>query len=266
MRVGVLLSVGMHPGSGRQRVSQADLAALRLAQASGEQVIGLHSGELVDVLEDYGAYGLRELRLVSASGQVDAVTGIAQCVAELGLDVLVAGAVGETPLSRGMLPYLVAEALSWRVIPAAVRLEMRERTWRAAARLDGAIERRYPDAGRCVLLARPGDTEETAYAADQRSLLSIRFHPANGRGGAPSGATPSSEAITAARMPQPPWMLPDPGEAAAKRLLFLRGDGLRRQGKVLLAPTPEQACEELFAVLHRNGLRIHERTHQGALK
>lgn len=260
MKAGVLLSIGMHRGSGRRRVSHSDLSALRLAQLSEMPVVGIHAGDFTDVLKDYGAYGLRELVLISGGP-----AGIAQFAAESGIDLLVAGCMGEGSFAQGMFPYLVAQALHWDVIPAVVRLEAADGAWKAAARLDGMTERRYLNAGGCLLVAHGGEVEHMAYAAEQRGRLSIRaWGSRDDTLPEPSDVEPFGGGLNRRRMPQPPWTLPDAAQPARDRLAALRGEGVQARGKVVVAPTPDDACRQLLGVLRQAGFRINAQRNQGA--
>lgn len=259
MKAGVLLSVGMHRGSGRQRVSHADLSALRLAQLSGMPVVGIHAGGFADLLKDYGAYGLRELVLVPGGA-----AGIARFAAESGIDLLIAGCMGEGSFAQGMLPYIVAQALHWDVIPAAVRLEAGDGTWKVAARLDGMTERRYVNVSDCLLVSHGAGAEQMTYAAEQRERLSIRAWDSRddtlrepSHGASPGGG------LDRRRMPQPPWTLPDAAQPARDRLAALRGEGAHSRGKVVIAPTPDDACRQLLGALRQAGFKIDAQRNQG---
>lgn len=260
MKAGVLLSVGVHPGSGRQRVSHADLSALRLAQRSGMPVMGIHAGGFADVLKDYGAYGLRELVLVAGGP-----AGIARFAAESRIDLLVAGCMGEGNFAQGMFPYLVAQALHWDVIPSAVRLESGDGAWKAAARLDGTTERRYVNASCCLLVVHRESAQYMTYAAEQRERLSIRT--LDSREDAlrePSLVTPFCGGSDRRSMPQPAWTLPDAALPARERLAALRGEGVQGTCRVVVAPSPDDACRQLLGALRQAGFRINAQRNQGA--
>lgn len=251
MKAAVLLSAGIHPASGRRRVSHADLSALQLAQGCGSHVVGIHAGARDELMHDYGAYGLAELVFVPDDG----VHGIAGFVIESGIDLLVAGEIGESHGSQGLFPYAIARALSWRVIPEAIRLDIGNGAWKPTSRIDGSTHRLYPDTARSVLIARRRDIGSMVYAAHRRSRLKVRAlqestHPRRDTGPV------ANDTRGLHRMPQPAWTLPDVASDASQRLRMLRGDRGRSSTQLLVDPPPEEAIREMAALFHRHGLNF----------
>lgn len=244
--LGILLSRGLHPTSHRARASHADLAALRIALDTGLPVIGLHVGAFDESLRDYGAYGLRELRLLESLDQ------LAPCVAQAGIGLLLAGSLGEAPGADGLFPYRAAQALGWPLRPELVQLQQADGGWHALSRLGTTLRRRHALTAPAVLLAAPVDTGAMAYAAQQRARLVV--HGSEGHAAPVSRAARGPEAGTP--MPQPAWTRPDPEANAATRLATLRGLRTDAGGRIVTAPTADEAVRHLLGFLRRHGLKV----------
>ncbi|HVR53068.1 MAG TPA: hypothetical protein VMS38_25315 [Pseudorhodoferax sp.] len=265
MKIGVLLSVGQHPASRRARASHADLAALRLALATGLPVVGLHAGAMHEALRDYGAYGLEALQCLDAPSAQDgpACDHLARHVAGLGITCLVAGALGERPEAQGLFPYRVAHALGWPLHPGVVALQRAGARWQAIARLDATTRRCHGLDQGAVLQAWPAGLQHMAYAALRRERLRIDSGEAGARTAAPAAACtalPISPTLPAPRMPQPAWTRPDARDNAATRLATLRGERAHAASQRIDAPTPQEAAQHLLAFLRRHGLPVPHHT------
>lgn len=260
MIVGVLLSVGRHPTAHRERVCHADLAALRVALASGERVIGLHLGQAHDVLRDYGAYGLTELICMDPGARQESGTAALQrSVRAHGIRLLVAGNLGENPGATGLLPYRLAHTLGWPIWPACVSLTRIAHQWQATLRLDAQTRRRQTVADGAMLVAAAQGIEDMVYAATRRDRMRLLDDGGHVLPSAPparlSAAAPPNTGGAAPSMPKPAWTRPDPRDNAAARLATLRGLRSSATGRILHELTPEQAVPHVLAFLEQYGLQ-----------
>lgn len=252
MRIVVLLSVGRHPATGRPRAALSDLSALALARAlPGAETLGVHAGALCEAVHDYGAYGLGRLLLLPAGANEGMAARIASAVQEAQAACVIVGELGEQAASRGMLPYAVARALRWPLVPNVIALDRTGAELEVRARLDGATHRLHRVRGPAVLVARRGPTDHLVHAWARRAALRIEFAPgasvAQDQGLEHGHAPPH-------RIPAPPWALPDTKQCAARRLTLLRGEGVGQGAQVLVDPSPELALRRIADFLHRHGM------------
>lgn len=137
--VAVLVSLRVDPHSGRATRSQADSAAVALAQqalAGRAEPWLLSAGELPEaVARGYLALGVRRLTQLSFSPQAVPVgptgpagPGLAQVAATLARAcqrhaLVLAGPRAESGPASGLLPYALGQALNWPVLDEVVDLQ-----------------------------------------------------------------------------------------------------------------------------------------------
>ncbi|KAA5972851.1 electron transfer flavoprotein subunit beta [Pantoea sp. M_9] len=117
-RITALISVGLHPDSGRARRAGQDARAVEmgLALASGDLEL-LHAGDPHNAaLRSYAGMGVRTLRVLPMTEQGDAVAVLSHYLKQDHPDVILTGGRAERGESSGMLPFLLAEALEIPVV------------------------------------------------------------------------------------------------------------------------------------------------------
>lgn len=119
LNVVTLLSIGRHPGSGRERRAEQDGRALELGlRLAGSRVTALHAGDpAAGALRSYAGMGLPALRVLEQSEVADAVPVLAGYLAQHPADIVLSGVRAECGESSGMVPYLLGETLGWPVVP-----------------------------------------------------------------------------------------------------------------------------------------------------
>jgi electron transfer flavoprotein beta subunit len=119
VRVAALLSVGLHPASGRPRCAAQDARAVELGlKLAGDAVRLLHvGGDDEDTLRRYLGMGARRLDVLRANSGDDAVPALEARFREQPADIILAGVRAERGEASGMLPYLLAERLDLPLVP-----------------------------------------------------------------------------------------------------------------------------------------------------
>jgi electron transfer flavoprotein beta subunit len=121
LKVVVLLSVGRHPASGRPRRAPCDARALELAlRLPGSSLTGLHAGDPSEpALRDYLGMGLETLLVLALPTGHDPVSALAERLAALGPDLVLAGSSAEAGEASGMVPYMLAHGLGLPLVCSA---------------------------------------------------------------------------------------------------------------------------------------------------
>ncbi len=119
LSVVALVSVGRHPGSGRERRAEQDGRALELGmRLAGSRVTALHAGDpCCAALRSYAGMGLPSLRVLDQAEGDDALPVLVEYLTQQSADIVLSGVRAESGESSGMLPYLLGEALGWPVVP-----------------------------------------------------------------------------------------------------------------------------------------------------
>ncbi|WP_419813681.1 electron transfer flavoprotein subunit beta [Bacterioplanoides sp.] len=179
-----LVSVGQHPSSGRARRADQDSKALELALTLADRCQSaslnvLHAGHVSDaqhqaVLREYIGMGVPSLSVLQQPSGADVVPAISARLRGLQADVVLTGSRAESGEGSGMMPYLIAQALGWPILPAAVDItaladgefEVLQALPRGQRRL---LKVRAPFVASVDVAATPA--RQTAWAAGQRGQL-----------------------------------------------------------------------------------------------
>ena len=120
-----LVSIGVHPASGRARRAEHDARAVELGlQLAGDNLHVLHAGNPHEpALRAYLGMGLDELQVLEQPPGADAVPVLRDYIREVGVQLVLAGSQAETGEGSGMLPYLLAEQLGWPLLVGVAQIE-----------------------------------------------------------------------------------------------------------------------------------------------
>lgn len=120
-----LVSIGIHPSSGRSRRAEQDARAVELGlQLAGDNLQVLHAGDPHEpALRAYLGMGLDELHVLEQPQGADALPVLCDYVREAGVQLVLAGGQAETGEGSGMLPYLLAEQLGWPLLVGIAHIE-----------------------------------------------------------------------------------------------------------------------------------------------
>jgi electron transfer flavoprotein beta subunit len=127
VKVAVLLSVGRHPASGRARRAPLDARALEMALSLPDANIhAVHAGDPAEpALRDYLGMGLARLIVLSIAQGSDPIPALSTHLAQLAPDLVFCGSHAEGGEDSGMVPYLVAQALSSAIVPDVAALSVK---------------------------------------------------------------------------------------------------------------------------------------------
>ena len=120
-----LVSIGIHPASGRTRRAEQDARAVELGlQLAGDNLQVLHAGDPHEpALRAYLGMGLNELHVLQQPQGADALPVLRDYLREAGVQLVLAGSQAETGEGSGLLPYLLAEQLGWPLLVGVAQIE-----------------------------------------------------------------------------------------------------------------------------------------------
>ncbi|KMN17255.1 electron transfer flavoprotein subunit beta [Pseudomonas weihenstephanensis] len=121
----VLVSIGVHPASGRPRRAEQDARAVEMGlQLAGDNLHVLHAGNPQEpALRAYLGMGLDELHVLEQPAGADALPVLREYLREAGVQLVLTGSQAETGEGSGMLPYLLAEQLGWPLLVGVAQIE-----------------------------------------------------------------------------------------------------------------------------------------------
>lgn len=130
VRIAALLSIGLHPASGRARCAAQDARAVELGlRLAGQAVRLLHvGGEDEDTLRRYLGMGAPQIEVLPATAEDDAVAPLVTHFQNQPADVILAGARAERGEASGMLPYMLAERLGLPHVPRIADIRRLDKT------------------------------------------------------------------------------------------------------------------------------------------
>ena len=250
LSVVVLLSVGRHPVSGRNRRAPMDARALLLAlQLPGAAVLGLHAGDPGEPgLRDYLAQGLGHLRVLRLPAGHDPVPALVGELQGLKPALVLAGMRAEGHEDSGLVPYFVAEALGAAILPGAVGIEPsgaggelvqalaggRRRVQRFSFPVVATVGMAAPAPGPLAFgMARRGSVEAVAVeSAPDLPLAAVERRPARRR---------------------PPDRAGAAGATALERLRAAT-ETAGGHGRLMVKPAPEEAADAIIDHLVHLGI------------
>ena len=126
LKIGVLISTGVHPVSGATRYCRNDALGLalglQLAEAQSAQLEVFHAGEPNNsVLSEYLALGAPRIQVVPTDADEDAMQNLAVHLTKT--DLILTGTRAECAESSGLLPYLLADKLGLPIITNVLEIK-----------------------------------------------------------------------------------------------------------------------------------------------
>jgi electron transfer flavoprotein beta subunit len=166
-KIAVLVSIGKHPVSGVARYSRNDAAALemgrQLAQKNTAKLDVLHAGDPAHpALEEYLALGAERVEVLTCGEHEDAVAALAARLQ--GYDLVLTGTCAEGAFDSGMLPYRLADALTYPLVGTAVDVSIAGGRATVRQFLPKGVRRRVEVALPAVVAVHPLATVTPRYA------------------------------------------------------------------------------------------------------
>ncbi|GLK70514.1 electron transfer flavoprotein subunit beta [Ancylobacter dichloromethanicus] len=251
MRIAVLLSAGRHPVSGRPAPVPVELQALGLALGLSDEVTGLHAGPDIGPLRDALGHGLPRLIHLASEAEDDPVPGLAAALASGGFDLVLAGRAGQGGEDSGLLPYALARALGLPIVADAVALApgAAPGTLIVEQALARGARRRLVIRLPAVVTVHPAAPAPApfAFAAARRGIVDVQAGPS-----AAEPARPASEERP--YRPRPKLIARAGAGASAAERLKAATESASGGGRLLVAPSPEEAAGEILQHLRALGL------------
>jgi electron transfer flavoprotein beta subunit len=166
--VAVLLSAGRHPVSGASRAAPGDAAALALARKlAGDGVLALHAGSHGEpALQDYLAFGAGRIEVLTVGPGQDILPPLAERLRNV--DLILTGARAERGAGSGTLPYALAHALKYPIIPNVLEATREESELRVRQFLPKGRRRAVAAPPRAILVVHPLAPADLRYAHARR--------------------------------------------------------------------------------------------------
>ncbi len=245
LEVAVLVSVGRHPASGRARRAEGDARAVELAlRLPGAKRHLIHAGDPgAAALRDYLGMGVAVLTVLALPADADPVPALADHLAGIAPDLVLAGQCAEGGEDSGLVPYCLAQALGYALAPAIAELEVRDGRAHCLQALPRgrrrALEAPLPLLA-TVSPAAPGP-RMSAFGPARRGRVEVR-PAASARDPAPAGW----EERPARRRPK--RLRRATGASALERVRAVT-EVAAGAGVVLERPTPEAAARAIYDYL-----------------
>lgn len=250
MDIAILLSAGRHPVSNAPVVPRLEAQAIRLAEGLGT-VRGLHAGADDRPARDALGHGLAQLDHLRLAPGVDPVAALAAHLAGTRPDLILAGRRGQGGAETGLVPYLVARALGYPLIPdvIAVRPGPRPRTVEIEQALAKGARRRLLVRLPLVATVHPAAPGPRPFAYGRMRQGTVTPIAASAPA-APADVPVESRPFK----PRPKLMRAAPaGASAAERLMAATGAADGRAANVLVDPEPDVAARTILAYLRQIG-------------
>lgn len=261
--IAVLVSIGRHPVSGRERRAPADARALelglRLAATGGAKLEVVHAGDPESrALREYLGMGVDALRVLGLQDDADPVPALAGWLHAARPGLVLMGAQTEAGWSSGSLPYALAAAIDgYALVPRAVSLTLAE----SAVEIHQALPQGQRRALRAALPAivtvdeAAPPARQSAYARARRGRIVVEA-PAR-----PGLAPPDYGVVRPARA-RPARLEGASGKSAVERLRALTS-GPTREARIVHPGSPEEAARHIHALLTER--RLVRRAAESAL-
>jgi electron transfer flavoprotein beta subunit len=181
IRIAVLLSIGIHPDTGRERRAFADSIALRQAMAiASANVSAWHAGDpSSEALRFYLGMGVHELQVIATDEATDPLDALSECMGHLKPDLILTGPRAERGLGSGSLPYAIADRLNWPIVCGVRELRVTPDEIHAIQALPKGRRRGVASPLPCVLVISPGavDPPPLAYRHIRDGVIHVYQYP-----------------------------------------------------------------------------------------
>jgi electron transfer flavoprotein beta subunit len=235
--IAVLLSVGRHPISGRERMPPADASALELALRCDANPLAIHAGDPASpALRDYLGMGLEHLYVAGPIGpDADAVPAILSFLMQRKPRLVLCGMRSECGEASGMLPYLVAAGMGAPLVADVAMLESADADVRLSQARPGGRRRRLAAVLPAVLtVGRAGPKpRQSAFGKAKRGQILV----------VPASAPADVERLGWDRRP-----------ARLRPPKLRRGSETKADAQALTGLSPQEAAERLHDFLVEHGV------------
>jgi electron transfer flavoprotein beta subunit len=252
--IAVLVSIGRHPVSGRARRAHTDAQALelglRVAAATGARLRVWHAGSEPDesALRDYLGMGADALHVLALPAAADPVPALADRLRAVHSALILTGTQAEAGASSGCLPYALAAALDYAIVPGAAALTVLGATAEVQQALPQG-RRRALRVGLPVIVtaARAAPpARQVAYARARRGRLIVEQRPVH------TVPSPDHGEARPARARPPRSRFAKDATAAERLAALTSGASGARQAhtaRVVHPASPAEAAREIHAFL-----------------
>lgn len=256
-KITTLVSVGQHPKSARPRRSDQDSKALELAlNVDNSSVSVLHAGDVTDfaqqaVLREYLGLGVDRIHVARQTSGSDVVPALIDLLKSQQADVVLTGSRSESGEGSGMVPYLIAQALGWPMVTAAVDIT-------PTSGSEFEILQALPRGQRRLLKVRPpfvasvdsaaAEARQTAWAFGQRGQLQDHA------GIAQNDHVFTNAIIESARKRPKRIASAKKAKSAADRFKAATAKSAAKGGAVMVNETTDEKAEAIYQMLVGQGV------------
>jgi len=256
LNVIALVSVGLHPTSSRPRQADHDARAVELGlRLADTRLQVLHAGNPQEpALRSYLGMGLGPGRLIvlEQAPDSDVLPALVHYIQQsVDTHLLLTGSQAETGEGSGLLPFLLAEHLSWPLVSGLVEVERIDKAW---AQVLQALPRgqrqrlqvRLPFIA-TVDSAAPA-ARQSAFAAARRRGQ-IKIHPLKSN----PDALFTTSTLQPAR-PRPKRLKVIKAKTGADRMRAATAKTSGGSGKILKNLPPAEGAQAIFKLLQEEGV------------
>lgn len=125
LNIAMLLSVGVHPISGKACMALGDARGVEMALQLNADHTAIHVGDIANpALRDYSGLGLDEIEVLGPVQEGDdIVSSLVNRLSELKPDIVLTGLRSELGEASGMVPYQIAQQLGLKHIASISAIE-----------------------------------------------------------------------------------------------------------------------------------------------
>ncbi|MBS7545244.1 electron transfer flavoprotein subunit beta [Ancylobacter oerskovii] len=248
MKALVLLSDGRHPVSGRPAPAGTELQAIALARGLTEEVAGLYAGPDAAAARTALGHGLARLEHRRLPEGDDPLPSLAAAIAAAAPDLVLAGRRAGAGAQTGLVPYQLAEALGWPLVPDVVALTVADGVLEAVQALPKGARRRWRVKLPALVTVHPAAPVAASFAIGMARSGHVEDAPGID---APQDGTALEERPY---RPRPRLIASAAAGASAAERLKAATQSAGPGGRVMVDPTPEEAARAILEHLRALGV------------
>lgn len=248
MKALVLISDGRHPVSGRPAPAATELQAIALARGLAEAVAGLHAGPDAAAARTALGHGLARLEHRHLPDGHDPLPSLIAAITAEAPNLLLAGRRAGAGAQTGVLPYRLAEALGWPLVPDVVALTVTDDVLEAIQALPKGARRRWRVKLPALVTVHPAAPAAPGFALGM--ARNGHLDPVPGIAAELDGPALDERPYR----PRPRLIASAAAGASAAERLKAATQAAGPGGRVMVDPAPEEAAQAILDHLRALGV------------